>query len=295
MITRIPGIEYAAPPRSAAVTSALTWPPRLVVIHDTGNTDSTRYSEAHYAATRTDQQSFWTSAHAYVDSGGALGSLALNLRAWAAYSYANAYGFHIEICRKDLANGAALDYAAGVVRQLCQAAGIPMVKLSPQQVASGQRGICGHADITIGLGVGDHYDPSPFDWPGFIARVTTTREDEDGMQQITIAPGTDATSVSIPPVKDGGWPRPAFLNITNDTGSDRYGLRVWLADGAGNWAPLPGWQDGVKDNIASGHKEGAELPKGTTCISISRVPVTAGGAVYAGSLSAALDIGPIGG
>lgn len=172
--TRIAGIEYAAAPRAASRASALAWPPRLVVIHDTGNNTSTRYDEAAFAASRTDSSSFWTSAHCYADPGGVLGSLPLNLQAWAAYSYANSHGFHIEMCRT--ASGVApatIAHTTPIVRWLCQQAGIPMVKLSPSDVAAGKSGVCGHLDITIGLGVGDHEDPGRnFDWSSFMAQVT---------------------------------------------------------------------------------------------------------------------------
>lgn len=172
--TRIAGIEYAAAPRAATKASALSWPPRLVVIHDTGNNSSTRFDEAAFAASRTDSSASWTSAHAYVDPGGALGSLPLNLQAWAAYSYANQHGVHIEMCRTGAGVAAAtVRNTTPIVRWLCQQAGIPMVKLSPSDVAAGRSGVCGHLDITIGLGVGDHEDPGRnFDWAGFMAQVT---------------------------------------------------------------------------------------------------------------------------
>lgn len=172
--TRIAGIEYAAMPKAGTKASTLAWPPKLVVIHDTGNNGSTRYNEASYASTRTDAQSRWTSAHCYTDPGGVLGSLPLTLQAWAAYSYANSHGFHIEMCRtaagvdpRTVAN------TTPVVRWLCQQAGIPLRKLSPADVAAGKSGICGHRDITLGLGVGDHEDPGAnFDWATFMAQVT---------------------------------------------------------------------------------------------------------------------------
>lgn len=174
--TTIPGIPYAAPPRAAAVASALAWPPRLVVIHDTSNTASAA-AEANYAATRTDAQSNWTSAHAYIDTTGPLGSCPLNRQAWAAYSYANQHGIHLEMCGMNAGQPGAVPAAtvartAALVAQLCNLAGIPKVKLSPADVAAGKSGICGHYDITLGLGVGDHDDPGPaFNWAAFIAAV----------------------------------------------------------------------------------------------------------------------------
>jgi hypothetical protein len=174
--TRIPGIPYASAPRSESAAYALSWPPRLVVIHDTGNTASAA-AEANYAATRNDPRANWTSCHAYIDGGGPLGSLSLGKQAWAAFGYANANGIHLEMCGMNAgAPGAVpagtIARTAALTAVLCDLAGIPKTHLSPAQVAAGARGICGHYDITRGLGVGDHDDPGPsFDWSAFIAAV----------------------------------------------------------------------------------------------------------------------------
>lgn len=181
-MTTIPGIPYAAPPRAAVVASALSWPPRLVVIHDTSNTASAA-AEANYAATRTDAQQYWTSAHAYIDQGGPLGSCPLDKQAWAAYSYGNQHGIHLEMCGMNAGAPAAvppvtIQHTARLVAQLCDMAGIPKVHLGPTDVAAGKSGICGHYDITVGLGVGDHDDPGPaFDWVAFIAAVNNPEDD----------------------------------------------------------------------------------------------------------------------
>jgi hypothetical protein len=147
-----------------------------VVIHDTGNT-ATAKAEANFAATRTDPQSLWTSCHAYVDTSGPLGSLSLNRQAWAAFSYANQHGLHIEMCGMNTGApgavpAATIAHTAALTAVLCDLAGIPKVHRSPAQVAAGASGICGHYDITRGLGVGDHDDPGPnFDWGRFVALV----------------------------------------------------------------------------------------------------------------------------
>jgi hypothetical protein len=176
--TAIPGIPYGPLPRTAApeVRSALAWPPKLIVIHDTGNTGSAT-DEAHFAANRTDERKHWTSAHAYIDAGGAVGSSPLNLQAWGAFSFANANGIHLEMCGTNAGDPNAVPAAtiarpARLTAQLCEAAGIPKVHLGPADVAAGKSGITGHFDITQGLHVGDHDDPGPnFDWSGFIALV----------------------------------------------------------------------------------------------------------------------------
>jgi len=174
MATQLAGVPYAALPTAATVASALAFPPRLVVIHDTSNS-ATAQQEALYAASRPIDGA--TSAHFYVDGNGPLGSVPLNKQAWAAYSYANGNGFHIEMCGYNAGQRGAvppvtIGHTARLVRKLCDLAGIPMVKLGPGEVAAGKRGICGHWDITTGLGVGTHDDPGPaFDWAAFIAAV----------------------------------------------------------------------------------------------------------------------------
>lgn len=172
--TRISGIPYAAAPRAEAVAAVLAQPPRLVVIHDTGNPTSTAAGEASFAHTRTDAQSHWTSAHAYIDQDGPLGSLRLDRQAWAAYSYANSHGIHLELCLTGN-QAATRQHAAELTRQLCDLFDIPKVKLTPSRVAAGESGVCGHKDITEGLGVGDHTDPGAnFPWSAFMATVNGT-------------------------------------------------------------------------------------------------------------------------
>lgn len=179
----LPGVPYASPPRAAAPASALSLPPRLVVIHDTSNTASAQ-AEAHYAATRTDAQASWTSAHFYVDTSGPLGSLVLNKQAWAAYSYANSHAWQIEMCGTNAGTPTAVPavtiaHTAALAARLCALAGIPVVHLGPADVAAGKSGICGHWDITQGLHVGTHDDPGPaFDWAGFINMVKTGGEND---------------------------------------------------------------------------------------------------------------------
>lgn len=48
--------------------------------------------------------------------------------------------------------------------------GIPAVKLSPEQVAAGEAGICGHADVTYGFNIyGGHTDPGgQFPWDVYL-------------------------------------------------------------------------------------------------------------------------------
>jgi N-acetyl-anhydromuramyl-L-alanine amidase AmpD len=58
-----------------------------------------------------------------------------------------------------------LKNAASWVAARCTARNIPVVKLTPAQVAAGQPGVCGHVDWTVGMKDGTHTDPGPgFPW-----------------------------------------------------------------------------------------------------------------------------------
>lgn len=176
---RIPGVPYGPAPRAAAVASTLSTPPRLVVVHCTSNT-ATAMAEATYAASRTDARGNWTSAHAYVDAGGVLGSLDLGLQAWAAFSWANARGWHVELCGQENAVPDTVQrLGAALVRQLCLMGNVPMEHLDGAAIRAlhdGIRtsgGITGHRDITLsGIDNNNHTDPGAnFDWARFIAWV----------------------------------------------------------------------------------------------------------------------------
>lgn len=63
-----------------------------------------------------------------------------------------------------------LELCAAWIRERCQARRIPIRKLSPEQVAAGQAGVCGHYDWTVGMLDGSHTDPGPgFPWDHVIA------------------------------------------------------------------------------------------------------------------------------
>jgi len=72
--------------------------------------------------------------------------------------------------------------------------GIPAVKLTPEQVAAGQAGICGHADVTYGFNIyGGHTDPGKqFPWDVYILmckkHITGSSEDDEVKPYIMIDP-----------------------------------------------------------------------------------------------------------
>lgn len=324
-MSTLSGYEYYAPPRSAAYAAALAQPPKLVVIHDTGNFNSDRYAEARYAATRTDPQGYWTSAHFYTDRGGVLGSLPTNLQAWAAYSYANGNGWHVEICAKDKLDLTQLQQTAALVRRLCQQAGIPMTKLSPTQVAAGARGVCGHADITIGLGVGDHLDPgSDFPWAQFMTMVNSgggalaAGGDDDvtyingqiDRDCVAGQPGAKPYNINVGRVGAGADAKAAWLQFSNDTAgnvddqgqstgvtNDRYGLRILAVKNGqdGQYVPLT-WNNVVETReggtvvvFGKGRRGWAQLPTECTSLTVYRVPLAEDSPAYDGSIGFAIE------
>ena len=79
--------------------------------------------------------------------------------------------------------------AAALTRQLCEKYNVPIRRLSVAQVRAGERGICGHNDVSEAFHKSDHDDPGPwFPWPEFIAAVkggTTTQTGELSMSDVT--------------------------------------------------------------------------------------------------------------
>lgn len=68
-----------------------------------------------------------------------------------------------------------LKQAARLVALLVRRYNIPILHLSPKQLAAGGSGICGHVDVTAAFNVaGGHTDPGPnFPWADFLQLVKT--------------------------------------------------------------------------------------------------------------------------
>ena len=147
---------------------------QMVVIHATFNTASDE-NEAHYAEHRSDQ----VSAHFYNDADSVIQALDTDLVAYGCYPIGNGRSVQFELTGLDWdhAGGAPGDvsYAtmrevAPVVARVCRQYGIPMRKVGPAELRAGARGICGHGDVTVAWGQGDHMDPgSAFPWSTFLS------------------------------------------------------------------------------------------------------------------------------
>lgn len=161
-------------------------PPRIVVVHYTAGSEGPTSAEdgAAYDQRRTDG----TSAHYYVDQDSVVQCVYTWDRAHTALYNGNLVGIHYELCGTrqsrdqwmDKASLATIRRAAGQIRRDLARYGIPAVRLTPAQVRSGARGLCGHADVTQAWPQdgGTHTDPGPeFPWDviiGLLAGSTTS-------------------------------------------------------------------------------------------------------------------------
>ena len=179
--------EPAAAPLQASFRQAQSYypgrrngPPIWIVIHT---------AEAlEHSATAERLQSWAASGpigvswHYAVDDDTIAQSVREEHTAWAAPG-ANARGIQIELAGyarqtddewADAFSSAQLELCARLVAGICDRWEIPPVKVGPIEMGEGKSGICGHSDVTRGVGKGrtNHGDPGlRFPWSSFIARV----------------------------------------------------------------------------------------------------------------------------
>lgn len=155
---------------------------QVVVIHDTEGSSKASSAEdgAAYDQSRTDG----TSTHYFHDNNSTVQCVRTEDIAHTARTQGNRRGIHHEMCgRASFSKATWLDPSYGLamlqrtakqVARDCKKWKIPATKISSSQVASGVKGICGHADITRAFPAdhGTHTDPGPnFPWPEFIKMV----------------------------------------------------------------------------------------------------------------------------
>lgn len=141
---------------------------RLVVIH-TAEGARTAAALGNYFSSSSVQ----ASSHVGIDDSGAIEQYVDYAQAAWTVRSGNAVSDNAELCgfaawtrQQWLANHLTmLNATARWIRDRCQARGIPIVKLSPIEVAVGRAGVCGHVDWTQGMRDGSHTDPGPgFPW-----------------------------------------------------------------------------------------------------------------------------------
>lgn len=142
-------------------------------------------------------------------------------------------------------------------------------------------------------------DESPWPTIGRPTAAGTIQEDDMGASFGPIDIQVDGiTSLTLPPVRKGlADPRPAWLNLRNDTNGEPYALRVYYAAGADDdetFTAFPGLVGGFL-TLQSGQRWSGELPAGTSCLSIIRFSThaAAGGPPYRGHLTCCIERGDV--
>jgi N-acetyl-anhydromuramyl-L-alanine amidase AmpD len=131
------------------------------------------------------------SAHYCIDDKDVIQCVGESDIAWGAPG-ANAIGLHLEHAGRanqtpeqwdDEYSRATLERSAALCADLCRRYGIPIKRLSADEVRAGGRGICGHVDVTKAFPErkGTHWDPGPnFPWARYLELVIAA----DGMGDV---------------------------------------------------------------------------------------------------------------
>lgn len=198
----MPNQEYPdlpfVPPRAYG-TGRAGYQVQYAVVHYTAGAERSTSAEdgAAYDQRRLDG----TSCHYFHDQNSTVQCVYTWDRSNSAYSYGNRLGIHHELCGTaqtreqwlDPASDGTLWQAAKQIARDCQKYGLPVRKLTPSQMNAGWKGICGHADVTLAYGLGDHMDPgAAFPWDVLLARVQqflapptpTPQEEDDDMKPV---------------------------------------------------------------------------------------------------------------
>jgi hypothetical protein len=190
---------------------------RLLAVHST---------EGNGTAQQLRDAAWWTgSSHAINDEYGTLltpaeGTVPYDRASWTLRS-GNPISENIEqvgwarYTRADwLARPKLLDTTARWLADRSKARGIPLVKLSPGDVALGKAGVIGHVDWTVGAQDGTHTDPGPnYPWDVVIAKARAYAAPEEDDLPYTEAQLRKmiaeevANAMNNPKVMDGAWQR----------------------------------------------------------------------------------------
>ena len=159
-----------------------------------------------------------------------------------------------------------LDHAAAWIAQRCAARGIPLVKLSPADVAVRRPGVIGHHDYTVGTHDGSHWDPGPgFPWDYVMAvaqgGATASREDAQVLENIPVR-GAGSFRRILPVGSASSIIEHAWISLAAD-GPSGAAMRVYYQSDHG----------GIEDvELSASFRDGwserpwDEIPDGTTQI-----------------------------
>jgi len=136
-------------------------------------------------------------------------------QAWAAMNQGNRRGLHTCAMGKAewsrdrwLQEGKLLERTAMRWAEWSRLHDIPLVKIGPEQVANGERGVCGHIDITNAFHESDHWDPGyNFPYDVVIARAKEINGGAPADQgEDDMANANDVLIQTMGP-NNNGWPQ----------------------------------------------------------------------------------------
>lgn len=79
----------------------------------------------------------------------------------------------------------ALRRTARLTAEGCLAWDVPIKRIGPKALRSGERGICGHADVSKAWGQTNHWDPGAFPWRRFLRMVKEEAAKIQGTRKAT--------------------------------------------------------------------------------------------------------------
>lgn len=171
-----------------------------------------------------------------------------------------------------------LGLAARWVRERCLARGIPLVKLTPAQVAAGQAGVIGHWDWTLGMRDGTHTDPGQaFPWDVVISLAqqgvtpaptpapAVVTQGEPVLIERPVAPGSGGVRIICPVGSASAYLKTAWISaVVNGPAAGT--AHVWFQNDQG----------GISDTawtipFGNGHsgRIPTPLPNGTTQVVVN--------------------------
>jgi hypothetical protein len=251
----------------------------LVVIHTAEGARTTASLGNYFAKT-----SVQASSHAGIDDNGIETYVPYSEAAWTLRS-GNSISDNVELCgfaawtrtQWLTEHRRMLDLTAQWVRERCLARGIPIRRLTPQQVAAGQAGVCGHYDWTIGMRDGSHTDPGPgFPWDYVIDQAARSASalaspppppqlEDDLMASVHINLDAARTFTEAIGAEVGGGSMVASRGWV--TFGSTYGGTTWKRVTAlsNTGSVLASWSDVRTTNNTN---VAQELPPGTRCVTV---------------------------
>jgi hypothetical protein len=247
-------------------------PVRLIVVH-TAEGARTVTELGNYFANASVQ----ASSHVGIDDTGLEQYVPYSEAAWTILS-ANPISDNAELCgfaawTRDVwltQHMPMLRNAAAWIRGRCQARGIPIVKLTPAQVAAGQAGVCGHWDWTVGMKDGTHTDPgSNFPWDVVMSLAAQTPSpaadlEDDLMASIAIIPDPAGKFHEAVGAEAGGGSNVAATGYV--TFGSTYGGTTWTVAALSAAGKVIGYWPGVR--TTNNTSVGYQLPDGTRAVTV---------------------------